>query len=614
MAATLHAKINRRKLNKLNIIKICEEILFPSVPMALRLSSILMGGVVIVYERKVKLLYEDVTRLLLEITEAWKTKPIADPTVLPKGKSEAKYEAVTLKDQEQEIEQSLHFSNATNTATVFHEQDFFSMRLDNFDEPFVNGDNRNEDLPQNYHQAEAANITLFDTFNQYNYQADTSMFNRFERFDIEGFDEAQTTFSPQEFSRIPTLIPSPPAPQSPRQADAVQENLEPQSNQHSDDRQEGPQVADGYKEEAPQAQKDADRRVPRKRKAKRGTGQVIMDYEQTIIPGPTYQSWIQGASDLVSRRGRKKKHMKPMSNMKIAHLMELPPVGLTCGLSGYGSKEIYYPAPLMNLWMKYSQLQPPHDSPSARLTSPPRPSSSSAPPPRPVFDQELPDFPAEKLHTGVGSQPKQVSVEKQVSMEKHMANPGNFEFPVTEATMMVTPGNSETFGGNERSIPSSGSGNGFLQVELEVQRAPGRSNSKRLFSSSIQSGSGLAPVAEDIPWDLPEPSFKLRKLSESSPTHDPEILVETGPTQTQHPLVDLPMDKVTDAIRMHLKTHFDTPGAPQIESLDQLAFGLTRKKAAQLFYQTCVLATHDLVKVQQRVAYADILISRGPKM
>ncbi|KAF6149707.1 hypothetical protein GIB67_017440 [Kingdonia uniflora] len=54
------------------------------------------GGVVIVYERKVKLIYEDVTRLLLEITEAWKTKPITDSTVLPKGKSEAN-EAGSLK-------------------------------------------------------------------------------------------------------------------------------------------------------------------------------------------------------------------------------------------------------------------------------------------------------------------------------------------------------------------------------------------------------------------------------------------------------------------------------------------------------------------------------------
>ncbi|XP_044409170.1 sister chromatid cohesion 1 protein 1 isoform X1 [Triticum aestivum] len=89
MAATLHAKINRKRLDKLDIIKICEEILNPSVPMALRLSGILMGGMVIVYERKVKLLYDDVSRLLIEINEAWKIRLAVDHTVLPKGKAQA---------------------------------------------------------------------------------------------------------------------------------------------------------------------------------------------------------------------------------------------------------------------------------------------------------------------------------------------------------------------------------------------------------------------------------------------------------------------------------------------------------------------------------------------
>jgi cohesin complex subunit SCC1 len=35
----------------------------------------------------------------------------------------------------------------------------------------------------------------------------------------------------------------------------------------------------------------------------------------------------------------------------------------------------------------------------------------------------------------------------------------------------------------------------------------------------------------------------------------------------------------------HLKLHFDTPGAPQSESLSQLAYGMTPAKAARLFYQ-----------------------------
>lgn len=32
-----------------------------------------------------------------------------------------------------------------------------------------------------------------------------------------------------------------------------------------------------------------------------------MDYEQTIIPGQIYQAWLQNASNIASRRGRKRK-------------------------------------------------------------------------------------------------------------------------------------------------------------------------------------------------------------------------------------------------------------------------------------------------------------------
>lgn len=51
-----------------------------------------------------------------------------------------------------------------------------------------------------------------------------------------------------------------------------------------------------------------------------------------------------------------------------------------------------------------------------------------------------------------------------------------------------------------------------------------------------------------------------------------------------------------------LKVHFDTPGNPQVESLNQLAVGMTRRKAALLFYQTCgidhLLICSSLVKSQ----------------
>ncbi|KAM0948104.1 putative rad21/Rec8-like protein [Dioscorea sansibarensis] len=66
------------------------------------------------------------------------------------------------------------------------------------------------------------------------------------------------------------------------------------------------------------------------------------------------------------------------------------------------------------------------------------------------------------------------------------------------------------------------------------------------------------------------------------------LIEETGPTQTPQPVTSDPkIDRITQSIRTHLKLHFDTPGGPQSESLNQLALGMNKKKAAQLFYQTC---------------------------
>jgi len=94
-----------------------------------------------------------------------------------------------------------------------------------------------------------------------------------------------------------------------------------------------------------------------------------------------------------------------------------------------------------------------------------------------------------------------------------------------------------------------------------------------------------------------------------------------------------------------MKAHFDTPGAPPVESLHILAAGMTRTSAAQLFYQICgiyllfspliyllfkiniqsvlmiivilsftVLASRDALKVDQKVPYGEILFSRGLRM
>ncbi|XP_019053267.1 PREDICTED: sister chromatid cohesion 1 protein 1 [Nelumbo nucifera] len=650
MAATMHAKINRRKLDKLNIITICEEILNPSVPMALRLSGILMGGVVIVYERKVKLLYDDVTRLLVEINEAWKVKPVRDPTVLPKGKSQAKYEAVTLPANEDmetgEMEHFLHFSDTT-TEMKFQQAAYFTMRLDDVGDPFVDDNARGDDLCQHHHQADAANITLLDPNN-----IDTDPYNRFERFDAEGEEETYLNFTPRELSQVPvTLIPSPP--KEPHQDDNIQDqHREPQEKQPSNECRA---------EECQPPQHDEQRQGPKKRKSRKRSVSLIMDYEQTIIPGQLFQSWLQNPSDIVSRIGGKRKHMNPSFSLKITELMELPPVALLSGFAAKGTRQVHYPAPLLEQWLRFNQLRPAHDSPSGQESSPrnslPHPTEPSSSRTERTFNQNLLNVPTEDFQSEVGSQPPRISIEEkgvdsdnievpwEASIEKLRAHLGNVdlpredsierlrprtnipygEVPISEANF-VTPRNS---GDKAESVPSSASRYGSSSHDFQLPS--GRSHQKRPHSSPRHNGSGLEPVDEENPWQPIEPSFKLRKLSENGPTPDfgkvtrllfvaiaiffiAELLEETGPTPTQHPIVAHTIDKITDSIRKHLKAHFDTPGAPQAESLNQLVFGMDRTKASQLFYQICVLATYDQIRVEQTVAYGDILISRGSKM
>lgn len=165
--------------------------------------------------------------------------------------------------------------------------------------------------------------------------------------------------------------------------------------------------------------------LPNRRRAKRPAPSGL-DYEQTIIPGHIYQSWLQNSSEVRSRRRRKRKvciylllqilnlsysesvgvqllvlinwfyhfkylrkggtfsncpnarllseikpssmiihflqHLDFMSRMKTSTLMELPPLVLIEKLFSNGTGEVHFPAPLMQLWMR--STQPPHDSPS----------------------------------------------------------------------------------------------------------------------------------------------------------------------------------------------------------------------------------------------------------
>ncbi|XP_055831731.1 sister chromatid cohesion 1 protein 1 [Solanum dulcamara] len=613
MAATLHSKLNRKKLSKLNIINICEQILNPSVPMALRLSGILMGGVVIVYERKVKLLYEDVTRLMVQINEAWKVKAATDPTLLPKGKLQAKYAAVTLPENREEelpeIEQTLRNPD-TVTMMDFEQTSYFTMRLDNAD--LYDKPNAQEEPAQDLHQVDPDNITLAQHFESHN----TDMFNHFERFDIEGDEETQMNYTQPEDAQIPSIpVPSPPQKQAHQPDEIPDRHPEDQVKQQSDEA-----------EEAFEQRQDQQKPKPARRRARKAAGLAI-DHEQTIISGDIYQSWLQSSSDIASRKRKKRKTLSVLSSMKIAKIMEVPPIALLEGLLTNGNKEVHYPAPLLKLWMR--STQPPHDSPSGNTSAPYPPEPSYTSPGERMGNVEPVRYPFEDFQSGVGSPSVGISIEKQranlnnnkippeILMEDLRTNLTNMGLHPTEANgvketdHMATP----VSGDEPRSIPSSGSGHGLLSQNSVTNSS--RSNKKRPHSSSKHSGNGLQPVAEENPWHDPTPNFKLTRLSELSEngfTQDNEILMETGPTQTQLPFITQPLDMMTDSIRMQLKSHFDTPGSAEAECLNELTLGMTKKQAACLFYQTCVLATGDFIKVKQELPYGNILISRGAKM
>ncbi|AED90880.1 unnamed protein product [Arabidopsis thaliana] len=599
MAATLHAKINRKKLDKLDIIQICEEILNPSVPMALRLSGILMGGVVIVYERKVKLLFDDVNRFLVEINGAWRTKSVPDPTLLPKGKTHARKEAVTLPENEEadfgDFEQTRNVPKFGNYMDF--QQTFISMRLD---ESHVNNNPEPEDLGQQFHQADAENITLFEYHGSF--QTNNETYDRFERFDIEGDDETQMNSNPREGAEIPTtLIPSPP-----RHHDIPEgvNPTSPQRQEQQENRRDG--FAEQMEEQNIPDKEEHDRPQPAKKRARK-TATSAMDYEQTIIAGHVYQSWLQDTSDILCRGEKRKVRGTIRPDMESFKRANMPPTQLF-------EKDSSYPPQLYQLWSKNTQVLQTSSSesrhPDLRAEQSPgfvqermhnhhqtdhheRSDTSS---------QNL-DSPAEILRT--------VRTGKGASVESMMA--GSRASPETinrqAADINVTPFYS---GDDVRSMPSTPSARGAASINnIEISSKSRMPNRKRPNSSPRR---GLEPVAEERPWEHREYEFEFSMLPEKRFTADKEILFETASTQTQKPVCNQSDEMITDSIKSHLKTHFETPGAPQVESLNKLAVGMDRNAAAKLFFQSCVLATRGVIKVNQAEPYGDILIARGPNM
>ncbi|KAF9677008.1 hypothetical protein SADUNF_Sadunf08G0062600 [Salix dunnii] len=92
IAAHLERKLRKNQVADTDIGVSVDSILFPDVPIALRLSSHLLLGVVRIYSRKVSYLFDDCSEALLKVKQAFRSTDVD----LPPEESTAPYHSITL--------------------------------------------------------------------------------------------------------------------------------------------------------------------------------------------------------------------------------------------------------------------------------------------------------------------------------------------------------------------------------------------------------------------------------------------------------------------------------------------------------------------------------------
>ncbi|KMT03646.1 hypothetical protein BVRB_8g189850 [Beta vulgaris subsp. vulgaris] len=272
------------------------------------------------------------------------------------------------------------------------------------------------------------------------------------------------------------------------------------------------------------------RKLPARRKAREAP--CIMDNEQTMIPSYLYQTWLQDSADVRFKRPKIAEHAKAKSTVKLAKLVDLPPVALSCGLVGR-NHEVYYPKPLLDLWI--TSMQPLQDSPSGsgRTTSPRPPEPSLSSPPHGQHYQDPPEMP-------MGDFGNRVTSDRIASQEKLRSNvPTGTEVPMDEFNLM--------FNGVGTSNPNAAAANSGTSVKSFSVAIPGpgldflsntsdsypeRLRKKRPSSTKFNSA-GLESLDEENQWiheaaehnlpgfgEPPQRSFKIPRRSRHGPTPD----------------------------------------------------------------------------------------------
>ncbi|KAL2630947.1 hypothetical protein R1flu_015633 [Riccia fluitans] len=403
VVATMHAKLSRKKAEQINIGEICMHVLQPQVPLALRLSGILMGGIVLIYDRKVKLLQDDVNEFLAKLKTAVDHKDRDKAICLPRSKLQAKFENVTINydfDEFDDIERAMH------APTLSGQEEF---NLDQQENPASGGADPYEGLgisgesssskrassgragassndPTMLHQVSNEDITLEErnlsgSFHVHERYEDIGMDFQEDRippsdnlFMEDFFPEirAEVIISPEPVQKEPfpemdIQMEEPPEQQTHPDQSELEKTLSLQEDGNLPDPQPEsqpiipPEEGDQALEPEPYQGAPAPANLRRKRVGNGAARRVIIDEEHVEIPAQVFALWIRDPSDIRERQLNSKPPIgKDPVAARAQRRLDLPSVGFLSPTSVYGVESFWAPQ-LSGLWERTitGKLPPP---------------------------------------------------------------------------------------------------------------------------------------------------------------------------------------------------------------------------------------------------------------
>ncbi|CAM6125195.1 unnamed protein product [Calypogeia fissa] len=622
IAATMHAKINRKKTEQIDIEEICMQILKPQVPLALRLSGILMGGVVLVFHRKVKFLQG--FHLLARGTCSNFVFVISDR----QENLTIDYDFDAFDDIERPMMRPSTPEQRSSDRDTFRSKEYIVVTKPRKHTPRQVreadvGLDENLYLGSDHLTADSGDITLDDNNHSSNGQfGDFGMDILEERLPVTDHDPMDLDpFFPE--IRLSEEI------KDPLSADLLQANSTGQEEQQSEQQDPrtdlqtsplkgeelvGPESPEQQEASAaaPPVQKKRKRQVRRKLKS-------VLD-ESLEISAPVFATWLRDREDIVGREKARKtdsdvarmaQMLFELPSSSLSHWTrtpELEPDWTDCLVDlwnadiGVNSKET-----LANVEPVVGNLQdlPTDDGGNPRA--------------RDALDS------VKRFRSGHFDMRDYGSVEKLRGVLRSPSSGSEDHFGGSQ--LGLTPSLSGPFGSNAGGRPNrllSTPGSGKLPFDVEVEPldtgGSGRLANARLSSPAIRLGDFPADnyFTEN---DIPAPDAlgssdylnKLRGTLRGALTQF-NLLEETAVSAQGSGKQDDCLNNVSVTVLQCLRQNFNELGArcKEYQSLDVLAQGMDRSEAAKFFYHTLVLTSNNNLKVSQDKSYGDILISRGP--